>query len=226
MAKPQDRALAVAVTLCLVFLFVFGVYVWTATVIVKDTSPPVTPGPKPTRAADPQVSASLRVDSAALAAVRARGKDQVVTAELSLTNVGPEMVSLLDGVLPSVLLEVRLFYLGQDGRQAPRQLPVTGRSAGVSPSLPRCGIVDLMPGRTLSLPVGLSPQYDLTAPGRYRLEVGYRPAAYVNTLSLNASESGVMLGPVTPPPLEFEVPAAPPAEAPPPASPAKEHKER
>ena len=225
MAKPQDRALAVSATLCLVFLFLFGVYTWTATVI-KDTNPPVSPAPKPTRAADPQVSASLRVDGAALAAVRARGKGQVVTAELSLTNDAPEMVALLDGVLPSVLLEVRVFYLGQDGKQAPRQLPVTGPSPGVSPSLPRYGVVDLMPGRTLSIPVGLSPQYDLTAPGRYRLEVGYRPASYVNTLSLNASESGVMLGPVTPPPLEFEVPAAPPAEAPPPASPAKGQKER
>jgi hypothetical protein len=206
MAKPQDRALALSLTICVVFLSAFGVYVWNATVLPKDANLPVTPVSKPAKAADPRLTASLHVDRAALAGVRARGKGEVVTAEFRMTNDAPERVTLLDGILPSMLLEVRLFHLGPDGKQAPRPLPVTGPAAGAPAGLPRHALVDLMPGRTFILPVRLAPPYDLTAPGRYRLEVRYQPAAYVNALSLDVSESGVLLAPVTPPPLEFEVP--------------------
>jgi hypothetical protein len=213
---PISRGFSYTITVlvCLVLLGWYAIYLWNATVHKGPLSTgSLSAGPRPTTGSSGnslQLALSFRIDPAALASPAARGKKGDLTAELVLTNRGPQTVYLLDGALPSVLLDVNLFYLGRDGKQTPRQLFVIGPApaAPASSQAERFAEVELLAGRSLSLPVRLAPLYDLTEPGKYRLQGKYQPGVYLNAFSQNPEEYSVITETLNVAPFEFEALAA------------------
>ena len=184
--------------------------------------PPAVPRfPGPSAASSVRMSASLRMERAVLAAEEALNPARAVTATLCLRNEGQDRVRVLYTPWPSTLIQVRLYFLGASGKAArellqpstPSAAPAVLAGPGLS-AAQRHLTADLERGGELVLPVALKPPFDLSRPGRYRLELVYAPDAFAAETHLNAAPMGVLLLALNPPPLEFSVEGPQPAPKP------------
>jgi hypothetical protein len=218
---------------CVAFLLVFGLYIWTATVV----HPPGA-GPEGARSKRPPhlqaqaLRARLSVDPAPPADGKLPGPAAPVAAQLVLGNAGPQPVTVLDAPLPSALVDLRLHFLGPDGKAPPRRLwatlplaappnPAIAGATGAKRGDPTFGLVKLLPGRELRIQLPLMPPFDVSAPGVYRLEVRYQPARYCEAWKLDPGELGVFADALEVEPAQFRVqlsgasiPPAPPEPKP------------
>jgi hypothetical protein len=117
-----------------------------------------------------------------------RSPAESASGRLALVLRNPASVSAraLDGPLPSNLVEARIEYLGPEGRDEPQTV-----AAKPLPSPPgKAVVVELMPGRELALPVSLA-SFDLSRPGKYRLQVLYQPAVLAQEQGVSLDRLGV-----------------------------------
>ncbi|MCW8130435.1 MAG: hypothetical protein KIS92_08820 [Planctomycetota bacterium] len=189
-------------------------------------NPTVPQPPPPQQPRQLKLLGTVRLEPPALSAERAAGRQEPVTAEFSIANEGAMGAQVIYTPWPSALLDIRLQYLGPDGKGKPERLrPVKGFAAPVFPNNPmgprilRHFTTVIQPGERLAFPIPLVPPYELTQPGVYRLEVLYDPLSYCTQARLNIAAINAYGMPLQTPPIEFTVgevavPAAPekPAE--------------
>jgi len=104
------------------------------------------------------------------------GKNDAVTADVTITNVSDHDVQLLSWYLPDAELQEPLFQLVRDGQPVRYIGPMYKRAQPDASDY-----VTLTPGQTLSRSVDLSKFYDVSVTGNYTVEVTLDNARLRNT---------------------------------------------
>lgn len=164
----------------------------------------------------------VKLESASFSTEAGAGRQHPITAEFVIANEGSVGAQVLYTPWPSALLDVRLQYLGTDGKAQPeRQIPNKSFSVpsySTSPNVirpMRHFTTIIPPGDKVAIPVNLVPPFELK-PGVYKLEVLYDPLSYCTQARLSIRELNAYAIPLQTPPIQFtvgEVPVAPQAPA-------------
>ncbi len=233
MASDRKKALSILIlAVCFLPLLALFIHLWTYEYVVVDKSGADSAsrngGPLQTGQATPalpllSLTGSMRMEHLPLLASHAKEPGATITVELSIENQGPLLGRLLYTPWPSPLLEPHLFLLGPQDKETP--LPPPGEPPNTPhPAPPPLGkrevkplrfcVAELPAGRRLNLPLTLQPPYDLSRPGKYRLKVAYRPAAFAEAESISLEALRISALNVDFPPLDFEVQELPAAALP------------